>query len=409
MQRFRKAKLSKCVDLILVVAVTASAADFPQWRGPNRDGALAIGLPNAWPDKLTQVWKINVGEGHSSPIVLGNRVFQFARAGEREVLASYDLASGKKIWDHGYAAPYTMNSAAQAHGKGPKATPVAANGKVCALGITGTLTCVDAATGKVAWSHPNTGDALFGTASSPVIDRSLLITQTGKQDNGTLTAYNLADGSKKWSLKTDGAAYSSPVIADFGGLRQAIVETQKSLIGVNVADGATLWSVPLSTPYDQNSVTPIVVGDLVIYSGLANPITAIRPARASGTWTANKVWENKELGMYMNSPVLVNGQLYGLSHRNKGQFFALDPKTGKTMWTGEGRQAENAAMLAAGNTVFALTTNSEFLVMPVSPQGSSVAKRYKVSENSETWAHPVVLGNQILTKDKDTLTLWRAN
>src|SRR5262245_24827867 len=157
-------------NLFLLVVVAASAADFPQWRGPNRDGSVAITPPNSWPDKLTQIWKVNVGEGHSSPVVVGNRVFQFARVGEREVLAAYDLASGKKVWEHGYAAPYTMNSAATTHGKGPKATPVVADGKVCALGITGTLTCVDAATGKVAWSHPNTGDALFGTASSPLID-----------------------------------------------------------------------------------------------------------------------------------------------------------------------------------------------------------------------------------------------
>jgi hypothetical protein len=105
----------------------------------------------------------------------------------------------------------------------------------------------------------------------------------------------------------------------------------------------------------------------------------------------------------------LNGQLYGLSHRNKGQFFALDTKSGKTLWTGEGRQAENAAMLVAGNTILALTTNSELLIMPASASGLSVAKRYKMSDNSETWAHPVLLGNQILTKDKDTLTLWRAS
>jgi outer membrane protein assembly factor BamB len=409
MQGFRKPKLSQYVDLFLVAAIAASAADHPQWRGPNRDGVLAINLPSAWPEKLTPVWKINVGEGHSSPILLGNRVCQFARVGDREVLAAYDLGSGKKVWEHGYPAPYTMNSAAHAHGKGPKATPVAASGKVCALGITGTLTCLAADTGKVAWSHPNTGDALFGTASSPVIDRGFLITQTGKQDNGTVTAYSLADGSKKWSARTDGAAYSSPVIGEFAGVRQAVVETQKSLIGVDVADGAVLWSVPISTPYDQNSVTPVIVGDLIIYSGLANPISAIRLGRASGKWTTTKVWENKELGMYMNSPVLLNGQLYGLSHRNKGQFFALDTKSGKTLWTGEGRQAENAAMLVAGNTILALTTNSELLIMPASASGLSVAKRYKMSDNSETWAHPVLLGNQILTKDKDTLTLWRAS
>jgi outer membrane protein assembly factor BamB len=407
MQRFRRPKLSQCVHLVFVGVVAAHGADYPQWRGSNRTGAISITAPKAWPDKLTQVWKINVGEGHSSPIVAGNRVFQFARVGEREVLAAYDLASGKKVWEHGYGAPYTMNPAAHAHGKGPKATPVAAGGKVCAIGITGTLTCIDASTGKLVWSQPNTGDALYGTASSPLIDGDLLVAQTGRQDNGVVIAYNLADGSKKWSVKTDGAAYSSPVIADLGGVRQVIVETQKSIIGVDVFSGAVLWNVAISTPYDQNSVTPIVVGDLVIYSGLSNPITAVRPARKGSLWAAPKVWQNKELGMYMNSPALAGGRLYGLSHRNKGQFFAIDPATGKTTWAGEGRQAENAAMLAAGNTIFALTTNSDLLIMPVSAEGLSVHKRYKVSENSETWAHPVILGDQILTKDKDSLTLWR--
>jgi outer membrane protein assembly factor BamB len=298
-----------------------------------------------------------------------------------------------------------MNSAARAHGKGPKATPAVAEGKICAIGITGTLTCLDATSGKVAWSHANLGDALFGTASSPVIDHGLLITQHGKQDNGWITAYNLTNGTKKWSTKTDGAAYSSPVLADIGGTRQAVVETQKSLIGVNVADGSILWRVPISTPYDQkNSVTPLVVGDLVIYSGLSNPVTAIRPAKNS----AAKVWENSEVGMYMNSPVVSGGRIYGLSHRNRGQFFALDPKTGKTLWTGEGRQAENAAMLASGDTIFALTTNGELLVMRAVPHGLQPIKRYKVSETSETWAHPVILGDQILIKDKDTLALWSA-
>jgi outer membrane protein assembly factor BamB len=197
---------------ILTVSLSRAAIDFPQWRGPNRDGAITISAPAQWPEKLKQVWKITVGEGHSSPVVVGNRVF-------REVIAAYDLATGKKLWEHSYAAPYQMNSAAYSHGKGPKATPAVAEGKICAIGITGTLTCLDAASGKVAWSHPNLGDALFGTASSPVIDRGLLVTQHGKQDNGWITAYNLTNGTKKWSTKTDGAGYSSPVIADIGGIR----------------------------------------------------------------------------------------------------------------------------------------------------------------------------------------------
>jgi outer membrane protein assembly factor BamB len=408
MQRLT-ARLSNCAGVCLGAALAIAAVDFPQWRGPNRDGTIASTTRTEWPEKLRQVWRITVGEGHSSPVVAGNRVFQFARvAGDREVLAAYDVATGKKLWEHGYAAPYQMNSAAYAHGKGPKATPVTGSGKVCALGITGTVTCLDSATGKVAWSHPNLGDALFGTASSPVIDGGFLITQTGKQDSGSISAYSLVDGSKKWSAKTDGAGYSSPVIADLGGARQALVETQKSIVGVNVSDGTILWRIPISTPYDQNSVTPLVAGDLVIYSGLANPVTAVRPVRSGSQWQTPKVWENTEVGMYMSSPVIAAGRLYGLSHKNKGQFFALDPKTGKTFWTGEGRQAENAALLASGNTVFALTTSAELLVMRAGPKGLEMVRRYKVSETSETWAHPVIFDDQILVKDKNTLSLWSA-
>jgi outer membrane protein assembly factor BamB len=408
MQGFRAREISKHVVVWSLAALSARAVDFPQWRGPNRDGALPPLSQKQWPEKLRQVWKITVGEGHSSPVVVGGIVVQFARLGDREVLAAYDLASGKKIWEHAYSTPYTMNSAAQGHGKGPKATPAVGNGKACAIGITGTLTCVDFASGRVAWSQPNLGDALFGTASSPVIDRGLLITQTGKQDNGTITAFGLSDGLKKWSYKSDGPGYSSPVIAEIGGVRQIIVETEHSIVGLNAANGELLWKTPISTPYDQNSVTPLVSGDLVIYSGLSNPVIAIRPVKKGAQWTPEKVWENKEVAMYMNSPVLSGGLLVGMSHRNKGQFFAIDPKSGKTVWTGEGRQAENAAMLASGDTVFALTTNSDLLVMKAGTRGLETLRRYKVSEASETWAHPAVLGDKVLIKDKETLTLWSA-
>jgi outer membrane protein assembly factor BamB len=187
-----------------------------------------------------------------------------------------------------------------------------------------------------------------------------------------------------------------------GGVRQVITNTRKNIVGVSLADGKLLWKAPLETPYDQNSVTPIVVGDLLIYSGLSNPVTAIQPG-ASG----RKAWENKEVGMYMNSPVLAAGVLWGLSHRNKGQFFGLDPKTGKTVWTGEGRQAENAAMIASGRNVLALTTNSELLMFTASATALKQDRKYEVAD-SPTWAHPVILGNDVLVKDAKSLALWSA-
>src|SRR5687768_13843694 len=142
---------------------------------------------------------------------------------------------------------------------------------------------------------------------------------------------------------------------------------------------------------------------MVIYSGLSQPVTAVRVGGA----TPQKVWENKEVGMYMNSPVLAAGLLHGLSHRNKGQLFSLDPKTGKTAWTSDGRQGENAALIARGDQVFSLTTDSELHVLRASAKGLEPVRKYSVA-NSPTWAHPVVMGERVLVKDLDTLALWTA-
>ena len=206
----------------------------------------------------------------------------------------------------------------------------------------------------------------------------------------------------KWQWKEDGPAYASPIIAEPAGVRQVITNSQSHIVAVSINDGKLLWKLPLKTPYDQNSVTPILVGDMVIYSGLSNPVTAIRPGNPP-----QQVWENKEVGMYMNSPVLAAGVLWGLSHRNKGQFFGLNPKTGKTVWTGEGRQADNAAMIARGSTVFALTTNSELLVFEASASNLKQIAKYSVAD-TPTWAHPVILGNRVLVKDESSLALWSA-
>jgi outer membrane protein assembly factor BamB len=381
---------------------TLAFVDWPQWRGPNRDGLSSSEQSKPWPDRLRKVWTVPVGEGHSSPIAVGKQVFQFTRVGEQEVIASLDVASGKQVWKQSYAAPYEMNSAATSHGKGPKATPVVAGGRVYTLGINGILSCWDAASGKRIWSLDSKGSPDFGAASSPVVVEGTLIAAVGPQSGGSLSAFDAATGKPKWQWKDDGPAYASPIVATFGGTRQVITNTRKHIIGVSVADGKLLWKSTLDTPYDQNSVTPIVVGDLVIYSGLSNPVTAIQPG-ASG----RKVWENKEVGMYMNSPVLAARVLWGLSHRNKGQFFGLDPKTGKTVWTGEGRQAENAAMIASGPNVFALTTNSELLVFSATPTALNLNRKYEVAD-SPTWAHPVILGNQVLVKDAKSLALWSA-
>ena len=138
--------------LTLLLAGNVMAQDWTQWRGQNRDGALAsFTEPRAWPEQLTQRWKVEVGLGYATPLVVGDRIYLFSRQEENEVMSALDATSGKVLWKTGYPAPFTMHSSAVPHGKGPKSTPVFANGKLYSIGMIGTVTAFDAATGKLTY------------------------------------------------------------------------------------------------------------------------------------------------------------------------------------------------------------------------------------------------------------------
>ena len=157
-----------------------------------------------------------------------------------------------------------MNPAATGHGPGPKSTPAIADGRVFTLGISGIFSAHDLATGKLLWrkNAPPTPPE-FGTASSPMVDGATVIAFLGGTEaRGALTAMDAATGAVKWRWTGDGPAYSSPIIATFAGTRQIITQSQNKLVGVGAADGRLLWEVPIKTPYEQNSVTPLVVDDL---------------------------------------------------------------------------------------------------------------------------------------------------
>jgi outer membrane protein assembly factor BamB len=393
--------------LITWAAITTSAADWPQWRGPNRDGTGAVFTePARWPETLTERWKITVGGGHSSPVLVGNRIYLHSRQENDEVITALDAATGKVIWQDRYPAPYRMNPAATGHGPGPKSTPVVAQGKVIALGISGILSALDAATGKVVWRKPApAAPPLYGTAMSPAVDAGLVIAHVGGHDSGSLTAFDLATGAEKWKWSGDGPGYASPVIGTFAGTKQVITLSQDRLVSVSADAGQLLWELPLKTPYQQNSVTPLVYKDMVIYSGLEHPVVALRPVNKAGRWTVEKVWENADAGMYMSSPVIAGTTLFGMSNRNRGHFFAIDLANGKTLWATPGREAENAAIVNAGKLLFILEADAELVIARANAASFDVIRRYTVA-NSPTWAHPVIDGNRIFVKDADTLTLW---
>jgi outer membrane protein assembly factor BamB len=392
--------------LLLVFAATAAAQnapqDYPQWRGKSGDGsASAFSAPASWPETLTRRWKVDIGEGYATPIVVGNVVYAFTRRNGNEVMTALDADTGKERWRTDYPAPYMPSSPAAAHGAGPKATPAFRDGKLFTLGISGIVAAFDAGSGKLVWrtaapsEHP-----FFSAASSPIADTGVVIVHPGNY--GPLTAFDANTGEVKWTAG-DGGFFASPLITTLAGTRQVITVTQSNVIGVSVTDGAVLWQYPW--PGGMGGTMPVLYGDTVIVSAPNAGVVAVKPTRRDGTWMAETVWESKEVSMYISNPVVIGDTLFGLSTRNSGQYFALDARTGRVLWLGQPRQATNTAVVKAGDLLFLLNDDAELIVARGSRTGFEPLKRYIVADGA-TWAQPAISGKRMFVKDVTSLTLW---
>jgi len=365
------------------------------------DGAAAV----QWPTKWKKCWSIEVGEGHASPIVVDQVIYQFGRLDDQETLSAIDLSTGKVQWSVQNEAPYEMNKAALGHGKGPKSTPVYADGKVFTLGISGILSGVDAKNGKLLWRrefakvNPMTSP-LYGTSMSPMVTGKVVIAHVGGPDKGELSGFDVETGKTIWTASTDGPGYTSPIVMKVGQSMQLITQTQSSFVGIDPLSGKLLWKTPFTTSYDQNSVTPLSVGELIISSGYNQPLTA-----SSITPAGPKVmWKNKAVPMFMSSPVVVGDRIYGMTMQRQ-KLFCVQAKSGELVWESEKRVGENAALIVVDRDILALTTEGNLMVLKSGTAEMEVIAQYKVAE-TPTWAHPVWTGKYLLIKDLKTLTAY---
>jgi outer membrane protein assembly factor BamB len=395
--------------ILLCLAAPAWAQDWPQWRGAARDGKVeGFALPKAWPKALTLQWKKEVGEGYSTPALVGERLYVLSRQKDEEVVRCLSAADGNEVWKTAYAAPYTPSQHAGSHGPGPKSSPAVADGRVYTLGISGILSCTRAADGNVLWrkefskEFPATAPE-FGTAMSPLLTDGLCIVHVGGKGKGAVMAFD-AGGGVKWQWNGDGPAYASPVVLTADGTRQIVTQTEKFLVGIALEDGNLLWQVPFQTTYAENIVTPVVDGPVVIYSGVGKSTSAVRIQKQGRRFVAMPVWDNPKVAMHMNSPVLKDGLLYGLTQRT-GQVVCMDRKDGNTLWTGPARLGDNAAIVDVGAALMLLTSGGQLLVFRPGNQAYVELARYKVAP-TPTYAHPVVSGKRIFVKDKGSVALW---
>ena len=397
--------------LAALVTAQAPSGDWVQWRGAKRDGAIAsFSAPAAWPESLVQKWKVEVGAGYASPLLVGSRIYMFSRKGDNEVMSALDAATGRQLWTTGYPVSFTMQSATVRHGMGPKSTPVFANGKLFSIGMTGIVTAFDAATGRQLWQKPGSSLVpMFTThAFSPVVDGGTVIFHLGGHNEGAVTAFDMNTGNVTWRWAGDGPGYGSPIVADIAGTRQIITITQGKLVGIEAATGTLLWERPFVSANFTNAVTPILDGQTVIVSGNGGPTAAFTISRRNNQWVTESAWENADSPYRLSNAVAVRDAVFGLTNRNSGQYFGVDRKTGKTLWLSEPRQAGNAAILRAGDTVFSLEDDGELVIFSSTPTGFQSVKKYKVAD-SETWTQPTISDNRIFVKDVSYLTLWTLN
>jgi len=396
--------IAGCV--VLISAGSVFAQDWPQWRGPNRDGKVAgFTAPATWPTTLVEKWKTTVGSGDATPALVGDKLYVFARQGGDEVTLCLDASDGKQLWQDKYAAQAVTGAAAR-H-PGPRSSPAVADGKVVTLGVGGVLSCLDAATGNVVWRKDPFPKVvpMFFTGMSPMIADGMAIAHLGGRGNGAIIAYDLAAGDEKWRWDAEGPEYASPVLLTVNGTKQIVTLTEKSIVGVAVGDGKLLWQLPfLPQRRAYNAATPIVDGQTVIYTGAARGTKAVKIEKQADGFAAKELWSNPEVAPQFNTPVLKDGLLFGLSDR--GSLFCIDAVSGRTAWIDPTRHGRGfAAILDAGSVIFALPSTSELIAFkPIAEQYEELA-RIKVSD-TPTYAHPVIAGNRIFVKDQDAVTLW---
>jgi outer membrane protein assembly factor BamB len=381
--------------------------DWPQWRGPNRDGSTSVKLPDPWPGELKQLWKVEVGEGHSGPVIVGDKVVAFVRQGEDEVVLCLNAADGKEVWRDAYPAPYEPVGPAKPHGKGPFATPTVADGKVYTFGISGILTCRGLSDGKQVWRKDFAGQFKttypeFGAANSPLVENGRCIVGIGGKDDGALAAFNGNTGEVAWKLTGEGPAYASPLAAYLLGERIVLAVTQSRVIGVTPYDGQLLGEQEFKTKYDMSCVTPVVSGDLIVMSGFERGTAAFRVEDAG---VPTPVWHNDEVSMHMSSPVVVGGNLYGVSQRKNGRLECLSLADGTTKWTSPDKVGQYASLIAAGDKLLVMKTDGELLVVAADPAAYKELGRNKLTD-APVWAHLALAGDHLYVKDKAHLACF---
>ena len=384
------------------------AIDWPQWRGPTRDGRWPEkGLPDRLPAKLPARWKVPIGGGYGGIAVVSGRVYVMDRVkGPREAerVVCLDAASGERLWVYSYAATYGKLD----YGNGPRSTPTVHAGKVYAFGALGHLCCLDAKTGKVVWSRDTVKDfrgkvPLWGHSCSPLVEGKCLIVQVGGTPNAGLVALDLDTGKEVWRSLNDRPGYASAVVVGVGERRQLAYFTPQHIVGLDPATGRRLWQVPFEGIEYDVSITDIVHADGVLLA--SNYWSGSKAIRLDSEGKNPEVaWEGKGLSLLMSTPLVRGKHFYALD-RFKG-LKCVEARTGKILWENEhvtprGTNPQASLVWIGETRALILNALGELLMVGLTPKG--LTRLGKVPILGKTWAHPAFADRCVFARSDEEI------
>ena len=383
----------------LLFGALAWAADWPQWRGPNRDGISAeTGLLDAWPKGGPPlVWKIQgLGEGYSSAAIAAGRLFIQGQRGDEEYVLAFDANTGKQLWRAHTGIPFR-----ESKGDGPRGTPTVDGDRLYALAADGMLVCLETATGKTIWGF-NIVDRFrgrvphWGISESPLVDGDRVIVTPGGP-GAAVVALDKMSGKLLWQSQSGSAAYSSPMVYDAGGSRRVVVFTADAAMGLDLGSGKLLWRYERVANGTANIATPIVHGGEIFLSSDYGTGCVLLKASAGGD--ASEVYFNRDMRNHYSTSVLVGDYLYGFS---SSILTAMKFQTGEVAW--RDRSVGKGSLIYADRHLYALGEEGVVGLVEATPAGYREISRFEIPKGGfPTWSQPVIANGKLYLRDQDNL------
>jgi outer membrane protein assembly factor BamB len=399
------------IAVIATVVIPSKADDWPQWRGPQRNGiSQEKGLLKEWPkDGPKLLWTVtNAGSGYSTPAVVGDRLYLLGNEGmEKEFVEAIAVADGKRVWSTPLGKVGNPNQ--RPNYPAARSTPTVDGDVLYALGSDGGLACVEIANGKVRW-HKNLRTDFAGKpgewayAESPLVDGDLVICTPGGSES-TMVGLNKKTGAMVWQCAAPGgdqAAYSSAILVDAAGAKQCVQLLQKGLVGVGAGTGKFLWRYPRPTSkYNANIPTPVASGDLIYTASAGTGAGLVKLKPKHDGIEVEEIYFESKLPTAIGGVIKIGNYLYGTT----GQaMLCLEFETGKLKW--EDRSIGTASLCFADGRLYLHGENGQVALVEASPDGYREKGRFtprdqpeRKDQSEKPWAFPVVANGHLYLRD----------